>query len=148
MKKMQVVALLILGVVVMSCVGDGHNEKVGFDVHENVTAEVDSQEGPMAGFRSTIYDFGTLKAKRNPLIVVDFEFTNTGNEPVVILKADVSCGCLSTDYTRTPISPGEGGKVTVMVTTKDQKGEFNKTVFVKSNGANDIELLRVKGYIK
>jgi hypothetical protein len=105
----------------------------------------EGETGALLQFAAKRYDFGKLRIKKNPQIPVDFEFTNTGNEPLVILKADVSCGCLSADYPKTPIQPGEKGKITVTVDTKDQKGEFNKHLFVKSNAVNDVELLRIKG---
>lgn len=109
---------------------------------------VQKDKGAVLLFEAKKYDFGSLKIKSTPTITVDFEFTNIGNEPLVILSADVSCSCLSADYIKKPIPPGEKGKVTIRVDTKDQPGEFNKSVFIKSNAVNDLELLRIKGFLK
>ena len=115
-------------------------------IKTEVLAEVES--GALIQFTSKRYDFGKLRIRKNPEVRVDFEFTNTGNEPLVILKTDVSCGCLSAEYPKNPIQPGKEGKITVTVDTKDQKGEFNKHLFVKSSAVNDVELLRIKGTLK
>lgn len=45
------------------------------------------------------------------MLVLFFEFTNTGEKPLVITKIDVSCGCIETDYVKTPIMKGESSKI-------------------------------------
>jgi hypothetical protein len=107
-----------------------------------------NENGAILQFVTKKHDFGKLRVKKNPEIIIDFEFANTGNEPLIILKVDVSCGCLSVDYPITPILPGEKGKVTVTINTGSQEGIFNKHVFVKSNALNGVELLRIKGTLK
>jgi hypothetical protein len=41
---------------------------------------------------------------------ITFEFKNTGTTDVVITNVKASCGCTATDYTKTPIKPGETAK--------------------------------------
>lgn len=43
-------------------------------------------------------------------VQVEFEFTNTGEVPVVINSVQASCGCTTTDYAKTPVLPGEKNK--------------------------------------
>ena len=90
------------------------------------------------------HDFGTVKIKKAPQIRIDFEFTNMGSEPLIILKTDVSCGCISADFTKEPILPGAKGMIEVQIDTKGQEGSFNKTIFA----TNDVELIRIVGQIK
>lgn len=83
-----------------------------------------------------------------PDIPIEFEIENIGKDPLVILKADVSCGCLSVNYPKAPIRPGENAKLIVNVDTKAQEGRFNKIIFIKSNADNDVELIRILGEVK
>jgi hypothetical protein len=47
-----------------------------------------------------------------------------------------------------PLSRGEVGSIEVLVNIRNKKGVFNKAIFIKSNATNDIEIIRVKGFIK
>ena len=78
----------------------------------------------------------------------NFEFTNKSEKPIIIQKADVSCGCISTRIPDKPIIKGEKGVVEVSVDTKQINGHFKKSVYVKSNAENDVVLLHVKGSVK
>lgn len=78
---------------------------------------------------------------------IDFEIKNSGKLPLVIAKTDVSCGCLSVDCPKDPILPGKKTRLTVHIDTRAQEGRFNKTVFIKSNADNDVELIRIIGEI-
>ena len=101
---------------------------------------------PVLKFAETRYDFGIIK--KNTQIVVHFEFLNEGNAPLVILKIDVSCGCLSAEYPKQPTEPNEKGILKISVDTRGITGVFNKTLFVKSNAVDDVILLRIVGQIK
>ena len=97
------------------------------------------------------YDFGVFKKeKRLPVNVIniDFEFQNVGEAPLVILKVDVSCSCLSVDFPKEPIMPKGKGIIKVKVDAQGLTGDFNKTLFVRSNATEDIILLRIVGQIK
>src|SRR4051812_23548529 len=49
---------------------------------------------------------------QNKPVIIDFEFTNTGETPVLITSVQASCGCTSSNYSKTPILPGESTKIT------------------------------------
>lgn len=59
----------------------------------------------------------------------------------------MSCGCISTEYTKEPIAPNQKTKFRVFIDLRNQDGAFNKAVFIKSNAKNDVDLLRVVGQI-
>lgn len=67
---------------------------------------------------------------------------------MVILKADVSCGCVSVDYPKEPIMPDKEKKLQVKISTINQYGFFNKTIILKSNAPEKYTLIRIKGNIK
>ena len=48
-------------------------------------------EQPEISFATEVYDFGTLK--QGAECQTAFVFTNTGNAPLIISKAQASCGC-------------------------------------------------------
>ncbi len=105
-------------------------------------------DGAYLQFDGRKYDFVTVKRKKMPSMTINFPFTNTGNAPLVILKVDVSCGCLTPAFSRQPVMPGGKGSVRITIDVRSQRGDFNKIVFIKSNAVNDVELLKITGYIK
>jgi len=77
---------------------------------------------------------------------VEFEFKNTSKTAVVITNVKASCGCTATDYTKTPIQPGEIGKVTATYNAAN-KGAFSKTVTVTTNAEDAPKTLSFKGTV-
>lgn len=138
-------ALIILSFV--SC----KNDNARHESHSNeITKEVstDSIEGAYLSLDKTKYDFGKIRRKKTPYLTIDFEVENIGKKPLVILKTDVSCGCISIECPKEPILPGKKIKLTLTIDTKNQDGVFNKTVFLKSNAENDVVLIRIIGEVK
>lgn len=92
-------------------------------------------------------DFGTVR-KGIEIIPVTIKIKNTGNRPLLIYEADVSCGCITVEIPKEPIRPKESAIVYIKINANNQGGYFNKTVFLNSNAANDVEILHIKGIIK
>lgn len=100
-----------------------------------------AQSGPKFQFKEkdNTHDFGTLK--EGAIAEYAFEFTNTGNQPILIQKAEASCGCTTPEYPKAPILPGKSSKIMVKYDTNGRLGPINKSVFIKSNAsATPIEL--------
>lgn len=87
---------------------------------------------PDIEFAATTADLGTLHENDKPAKAT-FEFTNTGNAPLIIVTASASCGCTKPKFDPKPVMPG--GKSTISVTfyPKGSRGEFDKTVTVRTN---------------
>lgn len=92
-------------------------------------------------------DYGTI-SKKNDSGVRSFEFTNTGNAPLIISNVLSTCGCTVPSKPNAPIMPGKTGKIEVkysMVT-----GPIRKTITVESNAVN-VEggrvALKIKGNV-
>lgn len=96
-------------------------------------------------FLKNEHDFGTIT--KDELVKFDFEFINESEKPIIVYKADVSCGCLSTNIPIKPILKGDKGTVSVTANTKMLDGYFDKKVYVTSNADNDVVLLHVKGFV-
>lgn len=94
------------------------------------------------------FDIGTVSRRMNPYVLIELKFVNSGKIPLVILKADVSCGCVSVEYPKEAILPGHTNIFKIKVDLRAQEGLFNKTVFIKSNADNAVVLVRIVGEIK
>lgn len=77
--------------------------------------------------------YGTIQ--KDSTHFADFTFTNTGDNPFVITRVAVACGCTDVTWDRQPITPGQTTIVRVGITL-EELGPFNKTVVVYGN-AND-----------
>jgi hypothetical protein len=96
-------------------------------------------------FEKETHDFGTIE--EGSIVSYDFEFTNKGNQPVIINSVSASCGCTTPFYTREPIMPGKKGKITVSFNSNGRPNAFNKAVTIKSNTAEDTKIIWIKGMV-
>ena len=99
-----------------------------------------------ATFEVKSHDFGTIKESDGP-VTCTFEFTNTGNKPLLIIDAVASCGCTRPEYPTKPIKPGKKGKIKVTYSPIGRPGAFKKSVKVKTNGKERATTLRIEGTV-
>lgn len=109
------------------------------------TTEVANPNAPKIEFQELVMDYGTIDKGSNG--VRTFEFTNTGNEPLIITKAKGSCGCTVPTKPTDPIAPGDNGVIKVKYDT-NRVGPFTKTVTVSSNADTPTVVLKIKGVVK
>ena len=95
-------------------------------------------------FKSETIDYGTIAKGANGVRV--FEFTNTGNEPLVISKVASSCGCTIPKKPKAPILPGKTGKIEVKYDT-NRVNPIRKTITVMSNAETPTVALKIKGEV-
>ncbi len=100
--------------------------------------------GATFAWSQTTFDFG--KIKQHEPVANNFEFVNTGSEPLVISSVKASCGCTVTDYTKDPIQPGGSGFVKATYNAA-KVGQFTKTVTVNANTEDAIVQLTIKGEV-
>jgi hypothetical protein len=106
--------------------------------------------------KSIIAKKGALKWKKTEIdlgeivqskpVTIEFEFTNTGDSPVLITSVQASCGCTNTNYAKTPIAPGESTKITAVFNAA-AKGAFRKTVTVTTNAEETPQTLTFTGTV-
>ena len=99
-----------------------------------------------ATFTVKSHDFGTIKEANGP-VSCTFEFTNTGDKPLLIIDATASCGCTRPEYPSKPIKPGKKGKIKVTYSPIGRPGAFKKTVKIKTNGMERMTVLRIEGTV-
>jgi len=103
-----------------------------------------AQETAKIEFKSETIDYGEIKKGSDGVRV--FEFTNTGNVPLVIANVTSSCGCTIPKKPEDPIQPGETGEIQVKYNTK-LVGPIRKTVTVNSNADEPTKSLKIKGRV-
>ncbi len=102
--------------------------------------------GPEATFSKMTHDFGTIKEAKGP-VSCSFEFTNTGDKPLLIINAVASCGCTHPEFPTKPIKPGKKGKIKVTFSPIGRPGSFKKTIKVKTNGKERTISLHIEGTV-
>ena len=96
-------------------------------------------------FKTEVIDYGTIEKGADGVRV--FEFTNTGNAPLIITKVKSSCGCTIPSKPKGPILPGETGKISVKYDT-NRVMPIRKTITVSTNAANAPTIaLKIKGLV-
>jgi hypothetical protein len=78
-------------------------------------------------------DYGRVE-KNSDDGVRSFEFTNTGDAPLIITNAQSTCGCTVPSYPKEPIMPGKSGKIEVKYNMG--VGPIRKTITIESNASN------------
>lgn len=108
-----------------------------------------AQVGPKIVFKDkdNTIDYGTV-TKDTDDGLRKFEFTNTGDKPLLITNAKSTCGCTVADYPKSPILPGKTG--TIEVRYNMNPGPIRKTITLETNAVN-VELgmvaLKIKGEV-
>jgi hypothetical protein len=111
------------------------------------------EKGAKIEFAKETHDYGTVKYGDDGSC--QFEFKNTGDEPLIISNAKGSCGCTVPEWPKEPIAPGAKGVIKVKYDTK-RPGAINKSVTITSNAVNgsfdattktSTNILRIKGNV-
>ena len=63
-------------------------------------------------FKETKHDFGTIEESYGT-VSHDFQFTNTGDKPLVIKQVITGCGCTSAKWSEKAYKPGEKGVIRI-----------------------------------
>ena len=95
-------------------------------------------------FKTEVIDYGTIEKGSNGVRV--FEFTNTGEAPLLITKVSSSCGCTVPKKPKGPIMPGETGEIEVKYDT-NRVNPIRKTITVISNADRPKVALKIKGTV-
>ncbi len=96
-------------------------------------------------FKSETVDYGEIAKGADGVRV--FEFTNTGDAPLIISKVSSSCGCTIPKKPEAPILPGKTGEISVKYDT-NRVGPIRKAITVISNADTPTKVLKIKGEIK
>jgi hypothetical protein len=102
---------------------------------ESKPAPAAKEDGPVLTLEKTTHDFGDIY--QGDVVEHVFKFTNTGNQPLIITNIQISCGCTTPDWPRTPIMPGGKGEIKVGFNSNGKMNKQTKTLPIISNAVND-----------
>jgi hypothetical protein len=83
---------------------------------------------PTIEFEKLKHNFGSIP--EGPKAEYDFNFTNTGNEPIIVVTAQAGCGCTTPEWPRYNIEPGKTAQIKVGYNSAGRPGPFTKDVNV------------------
>jgi hypothetical protein len=95
-------------------------------------------------FKTDIIDYGTIEKGADGIRI--FEFTNTGDAPLIISSVKSTCGCTVPKKPKGPIMPGETGEIEVKYDT-NRVNPIRKTITVISNAETPTVALKIKGLV-
>lgn len=104
----------------------------------------ENPNAPVISFEETLFDYGTIE--QNSDGTHDFNYTNTGKEPLVFSTVRSSCGCTVPEWSKEPLLSKKQGKISVKYDTK-RLGSFNKTISIYSNAKEPMTVLRITGEV-
>lgn len=139
MRNKLILGLLAIAAISWSCsnsdnsVRDEARESLQSVTVNNPDFQGTVATGPVTSiqFEESDFNFGTVD--EGAKIEHKYQFTNTGNEPLLITNAKGSCGCTVGDYPQTPVAPGETAEVTVTLNTTGKKNAVRQSVTLTAN---------------
>lgn len=88
-------------------------------------------DGAEFSFKDRTHKFNDCEA--GVLLEHDYEFTNTGDEPLLITSYKVACSCTKIDFPKEPILPGKQGVIHLAFDTHGKYGFQSRKIFIQSN---------------
>jgi Protein of unknown function (DUF1573) len=86
---------------------------------------------PKLEFDKTQHDFGNIK--EGEIVKHTFKFKNVGEAPLLISDVKPTCGCTTTNFTKTPVTPGGEGEIELQFDSSGKSGPQHKPVTVLAN---------------
>ena len=144
MKKIILILAVITAFSFTSCKENAASKVIKEKVAEAETRDASASKFPKMIFTETEFDFGTIDQGTSVEHV--FEFTNTGEAPLVIVSAKSSCGCTVPTYPKTPVAPGDSAEMLVKFNGSG-KNQVSKTVTVTANTETGKETIKIKAFV-
>lgn len=98
-------------------------------------------------FNEVVHDFGVILEDYGT-VEHTFNFTNKGNNPILITGVKPSCDCTVSTYTSDTVPEGGQGFVTVSFNPFNRPGPFRKSLIVTTNGEPNLITLYIEGVVK
>ena len=92
------------------------------------------------------HDFGVFWEKDGK-VSCQMRMVNTGNEPLVIVKTQVGCGCTDITYPQGPILPGDTAAVSISYNPSGRPGQFTKEALIVTNTTPKRSMLEISGHV-
>jgi len=96
-------------------------------------------------FADSKQNFGFVK--KGEKVVLQYDFSNAGNQPLIITDAKVECSCTTVKWPKEPIAPGQKGVVEVTFDTAPTYDRQDRAVEIISNAQSSPHKIRYKGVV-
>lgn len=117
---------------------------VSISCSQTTDKQKENANGPKIEFSTFEHDYGTITTGSDG--TCEFDFKNTGNEPLILNDVHSTCGCTVPSWPREPIKAGETSKITVKYNT-NRIGPINKQITVSSNATKNPVILKIMGNV-
>ena len=107
--------------------------------------EIDPDFVPKITFKKVLHDFGEMKEGDKKEYT--FEFTNTGEVPLLISDARSTCGCTVPKFTKNYVKPGKSGKINVAFDSHNLIGTQTKPITIIANTYPRETVIHIKGFV-
>ncbi len=108
---------------------------------------LDSFSQAVMQFSKKTYHFGKIR-EVDGVVSYDFQFTNTGDAPIIIKNVESSCGCTTPQWSKEPVLPGKTGFVKAIFDPQNRPGHFDKMITVTSNARIAVVELKIQGEVE
>jgi hypothetical protein len=113
---------------------------------QQATEKTQAKAGPAITFEETEFNFGDIT--QGDVVEHVFKFKNTGTQPLVISRVDVTCGCTTPSWTKDPVMPGKTGFVTAKFNSTGKMGQQKKAITIHSNAADESTYVYIVSNVK
>ncbi|NOR87672.1 MAG: DUF1573 domain-containing protein, partial [Bacteroidales bacterium] len=97
-------------------------------------------------FKEKVFQIGTVKEESGK-INIDFEFTNTGADNLIISEVKTEKGVELLNWPQESIIPGSKGMISAVFYPKGNSGRINKRISVYSNSNSPIHVVTINGHV-
>lgn len=105
-----------------------------------------NERSPKLTFDEVEHDYGDIE-ERGGRVRHEFNFVNTGDVPLLITRSIFSCKCITVNFSKRPVMPGDSASITVTFNPRKQYGMFYKAIQIYSNAPERVHVLIVKGRV-
>ena len=137
---MKLKSILLVSALLVATVTFAQEEK------KQLTNIANEGAGADFKFKEEEFNFGTIK--QGEAVTHEFEFTNTGSEPIIITSAAGSCGCTVPIWPKEPIAKGQKSTIKVTFNSAGKMGIQDKTVTINSNAKQNPLVIHLKGTVE
>lgn len=134
------ILLLILLIVFMAC-----NERRTSEYTDTNTEMKDNELVASLSFDTTINDMGTINEGEQ--VISWFDYTNTGDAPLLISDIKAGCGCTVPQWNNKPLEPGGRESIKIVFDSYGKRGIQNIKIVVYSNAKVENQVLYIKSIV-